>query len=261
MKTEKRKRMEKNPFSTAYLLREIDFYGLKEPYSKDGVSVEFGKLMGIKPDYLNKRFRLLKRPIPILRIDGEIWMSITAMEVQSAALAIKRARGVVATAGLGMGYFAMRAANKKSVTRVDVYELDPRIIEFFNSTFKHRKFFHKINIIQGDVRELMVGKTYDFVFLDIYKSMLEEECIDDIQNFRTENDIGVLHVWGEERVMLDTMQEHKFFHYPVPDMRRYLKQWLRMKFKSGERWLTLSGLYECVTSEDYCERFLGVLCD
>src|SRR5581483_8321597 len=73
MNAEKRKRLEKNPFSTAYIKKEIRFYGLKEPYEKDGVSVQFHPLVGIKPDYLNVRFRLGPKNVPVLRIDGEIW--------------------------------------------------------------------------------------------------------------------------------------------------------------------------------------------
>lgn len=40
MNAEKRKRLEKNPFSTAYLRKEIRFYGMSEPYEKDGVAIK-----------------------------------------------------------------------------------------------------------------------------------------------------------------------------------------------------------------------------
>ena len=43
--------------------------------------------------------------VPILKENGEIWMSITGMEIETAKKAIKKANGNVITFGLGLGYF------------------------------------------------------------------------------------------------------------------------------------------------------------
>jgi len=91
-----------NPFSEEYTKREIKEYGLKT-YSKNGIEVETRALEGRCDEYLNKAFFTGCINAPIMSIDGEIWMSLTPMEIQSHFVAIKRARGVVGTGGLGMG--------------------------------------------------------------------------------------------------------------------------------------------------------------
>lgn len=252
-----------NPFTDAYKQREVAFYNLKDRYDSGKIRVELKKMIGILPDYLNKNFRVDDQPTPTMFIDNRLWMSLSYMEVQSHYLPIKFAKGKVATAGLGLGYFALRAAKKKSVEKVDVYEINPEVIKFFLETFKHRKtLMNKINIIEGDVREKLKNQTYDLVFLDIYREMLEDKAIDDIAQFRSENDIGDLRVWGEERVFLDALVAHKLTSYVVPSLRQYFRTWQKTKVSDakGERF-TMASLYEPITSAEYADKFLGVLCD
>ncbi len=103
-----------NPFSDAYLAQEIRFYALPSGVHRYGAveSRYIRKPDGDLDDYFNQHNRVQLPPIPTFFIDRKVWMSLAPIEVQSCAVAIAMAEGRVATAGLGMGYFALRAAAK-----------------------------------------------------------------------------------------------------------------------------------------------------
>lgn len=193
-----------NPFSDEYVRREIEFYGLTQSTivcsGNDSISVKPVELLGRCDDYINVNFRAGGISVPILRINGTTWMSLTPMELQSAWVPLQLSHGIVATASLGLGYFALRAAAKKSVKRVDAYENNPAVIAFFNATFANRKELRKINIIQADVRKSLTGKTYDVVFMDPYQEMLPNEVLTDACHFKKLNTIGTYRYWCQELV-------------------------------------------------------------
>jgi hypothetical protein len=121
------------------LQQEIDYY-MPEPFELDGLEVILKPIEGFVrfDEYFNKQCRTEGPDIPMLIMDGQIWMSLTWMEVQSLWVPIKRAHGRVVTAGLGMGYAVLRMAEKENVSEVVVYEIDPRVIKFFKATQGHR---------------------------------------------------------------------------------------------------------------------------
>lgn len=195
-----------DPFNDDYVKNEIVWYNAPEELEHIGdgsrVDIRSKPLVGRVDDYLNVQFRIdSSMVVPMFFIDGEIWMSLTPMEIQSAALALYIAEGQVATGGLGMGYFALRAAAKAQVDHVTVFEQDPNVVEVFRQLHSHRPEYEKISIVPGDVRETMKNKSFDFVFMDIYQSMLGESCIPDIELFMDNNDIQQYWFWGVEKLM------------------------------------------------------------
>jgi hypothetical protein len=193
-----------NPFEDSYLKQELEFYGDVE-YSNKHLKVHKRKLSGRCDDYLNVNFRTNDIEIPILIFDKILWMSLTYMEVESLYLPILLAQGEVGTAGLGLGYFPLRVAAKSEVEQVDVYEKNPHVIKFFIEMFRHRKGFEKINIIHGDVRELCVGKYYDFFFADMYPEMLDTDATDDLKLLTRNNEIEEYHFWTQELALFYTL--------------------------------------------------------
>lgn len=245
-----------NPFRDEWLDEEVKFYALPEPYNKDGVEVKLVEPQGVLDDYFNKNFRLGTIKVPLLKVDDEVWMSITYMEVQSLYVPLALARGRSATAGLGLGYFPLRAAEKPEVESIDVYEREPRVIDFFVKTFSGRPGFEKLNFIAGDVRELLVGKEYDYVFMDPYQTLLPDQVIPDIIHFKTENRIGQYRFWGQEAVILDAIFERGAGFYPELSSleRRFFNVWKSTPVyqdESDEDDMTLEDLYRPLTDEDY----------
>ena len=218
---------EVNPFTDSYMKDEVDFYGLKKPYEKNGVKVIMQRIVGRCDDYLNKNFRVGKDDllVPTLFVYNKLWMSITCMEVQSAFLPVRRAGGDCATAGCGLGYYVLKLMANDKVDTIDVYELDSRVVEFFTSTFSNRTGFDKVNFIAGDVREQMRGKVYDHVFMDIYQTMMPNEVIDDYRLFTAENVIQNYNWWCQEKAILAGLVDFELHPGLELDEATYFKTW------------------------------------
>ena len=212
-----------DPFSDAYMAEEVRKYGVKE-YEKGRVKIFSRPIVGRCDDYLNVEFRTDSEPMPILLIDDNLWMSLSFMEIQSHYLPILRSNGKVATGGLGLGYYTMRVAQKDEVESVDVYEKERAIIDFFIDKFGQRDWFKKIKIIEGDVRKLMKKCEYDFVYMDIYQTLLEDSVITDAAKFPWSNYIKEYHFWGQELVLLND-KNMGFDVYLMNDEIQFFSQW------------------------------------
>lgn len=174
-----------NPFTEEYFAAELAHYGLKEPYSKNGLTVSFND-----------------QGIPLLQFDGNIWMSLKQRIIQSHYLTISRATGAVLAGGLGLGYFPLRAAAKENVQRVDVYELDGRCIDFFRECFSDRPEMKKIHVTQGDFRELASGH-YDYALVDIYLNPVSSigQVLQDLAILKSRVKVSQIQVWCEELII------------------------------------------------------------
>lgn len=101
-----------------------------------------------------------------------IWMCITPNEMKTMDKSIDLVKGDVVTFGLGLGYFAFMASNKKEVKSITVIERDSTIIELFK---KHLlPFFpnkQKIRIIKSDAFDYLNKEEmnkYDYAFIDLW---------------------------------------------------------------------------------------------
>jgi hypothetical protein len=137
--------------------------------------------------------------VPILTLNNKTWMSLTPMELQSSWVPIHGASGDVGTAGLGMGYYALRVAGMPDVDRVRVYERDHEVIEFFKTVFKGRPELEKIEVFNQDVRSLN-GEEFDYFFMDVYDKLLMDEMLDDLEEFPKKNYCGEYRFWTQELV-------------------------------------------------------------
>jgi predicted methyltransferase len=162
--------MQENRFSDRYAQQQVDWYSLKE-YENGSVRVHSAPLHGRADEYFNKRLWIKEFEVPMMRIDGNLWMSITPLEVQSMLLPIDRAWGYVGTGGLGMGYYALKCAEKDAVKEIKVWENNKDVVKFFTKSFSHRKGFEKIKIIEEDAR-MMQDESFSYFFMDIYASQL-----------------------------------------------------------------------------------------
>jgi hypothetical protein len=198
-----------NPFTNKFVEEEVAFYGLPKPYKKDGVEVPLVHPGGQLDDYLNRNWRIFPKEfkVPALAVDKKLWMSLTPMEIQSLYVPIALAHGVVGTAGLGLGYFALRAAGMDEVEEVQVFEREPRVVDFFMASFGDRPEMEKIKIVVGDARKEMLWKpskrAFDYVFMDVYQTMLPDAVVDDILLFNKKGAVEEYRFWGQERVVLD----------------------------------------------------------
>ena len=196
-----------NPFSDEYCRKEIEKLSCPESSFGDVVIKKYD-IEGRCDDFLTVNYRSGDRVIkdcPLFTKKGKIWMSLTPMEIQSSYLPIRHGRSSerVATVGLGIGYFTVRVMSSPKVKTLDVYEIDPHVVELFKLNFSKRKGFKKINFIIGDFRETLKGKNYDFCYVDPYQDMLPDEIITDYVNLHSENKIKLLRPWAVELCFVD----------------------------------------------------------
>lgn len=242
-----------NPFTNEFVEEEVAFYALPKPYSKDGVEVRLVTPQGTISDYLNKNWRIFKPgfKVPALIVDGELWMSLTAMEIQSLYVPISLAYGEVGTAGLGLGYFALRAAGMPEVEKVHVFEREARVADFFMERFGNRPEMEKIEITVGDARKEMLWKdarrSFDFVFMDVYQTLLGDDVVDDILLFNKKGSVETYRFWGQERVLLDAWvaREHPKLSFLE---KAYFKKWQETEDTSNpDDPFMIADLYEPLT--------------
>lgn len=109
---------------------------------------------------------------PAVYENGREWMTLLPNEIVTQQAAIEAAHGRVLTYGLGLGYYACRAAMKREVTSVTVAELSKDVIRLFTAEllpgFAERD---KLRFIETDALSYAASLTpgqYDFVFADIW---------------------------------------------------------------------------------------------
>lgn len=111
---------------------------------------------------------------PAVLEDGNEWMTLTPVDLDTSEDAIERAQGNVVTFGLGLGYFAYMASRKDEVSSVTVVEKSEKVIELFTK-YVLPQFSHpeKIKIVNRDAFEYaefeMPNENFDFAFVDTWR--------------------------------------------------------------------------------------------
>ena len=105
--------------------------------------------------------------------NGREWMTMMPNELVTQRLPISKARGKVATYGLGLGYFAIKCALKNTVSKVTVVERDESVINLFNELIlPNFDVKDKSEIISADAFEFAEKeapkRNFDYIFADIW---------------------------------------------------------------------------------------------
>ena len=115
-----------------------------------------------------------KFSFPAILEDGNEWMTLTPVDLDTCEEAIAEAKGRVVTFGLGLGYYAYMASEKEEVESVTVVELSPKVISLFKEHILPKMpNRHKINIVNMDAfryaREVMPKENFDLAFVDTWR--------------------------------------------------------------------------------------------
>ena len=111
---------------------------------------------------------------PAVLEDGNEWMTLTPVDLDTSDEAIEAAHGKVVTFGLGLGYYAFMCAEKEEVESITVIEKSPDVIRLFK-THILPKFPNadKVRIICADAflyaEEEMPKEGYDVAFVDTWR--------------------------------------------------------------------------------------------
>jgi len=115
-----------------------------------------------------------KFEFPAVLEDGNEWMTLTPVDLDTCTQAIEEARGKVVTFGLGLGYYAFMCSEKEEVSSVTVVEKSENVIRLFKKhilpQFPHGE---KIRIIEADAFEyaerIMPDEGFDLAFVDTWR--------------------------------------------------------------------------------------------
>jgi len=109
-------------------------------------------------------------PLMRLREGDGLWMSDSQLEVESLLTPIAMARGDVLVGGLGIGLLPVFIRNKRSVSKIDIVEINQDIID----TVFDQIFNRKMRVIHDDIFHYLetTSERYDFIHIDIWPDIL-----------------------------------------------------------------------------------------
>ncbi len=111
---------------------------------------------------------------PAVLEDGNEWMTLTPVDLDTCDSAIERAHGRVVTFGLGLGYYTYMVSCKENVDSITVVEKSPDVIELFKRyilpQFSNPE---KVRIVNEDAflyaKHTMPGEKFDVAFVDTWR--------------------------------------------------------------------------------------------
>ena len=108
--------------------------------------------------------------------DGNEWMTLTPIDLDTSREAIDAAHGRVITFGLGLGYYVFMAAAKEEVEEIVAVEKSSDVIALFREhILPHIPNAHKVRIIEADAflyaEEEMTREHYDVAFVDTWRDV------------------------------------------------------------------------------------------
>lgn len=111
---------------------------------------------------------------PAILENGNEWMTLTPVDLDTCEEAIAAAHGRVVTFGLGLGYYAYMASEKPEVDEVTVVELSADVISLFERHILPKiPGRRKIKIVNADAFEYAEGvmpeEKFDFAFVDTWR--------------------------------------------------------------------------------------------
>lgn len=138
-----------------------------------------------------------------LRRGGDLWMSLTPLEVESQAIGIAAARGHVVIMGLGMGWAAAECALDPEVTAVTVIERDPEVIALHRELALFERLDlgvgAKVRIVCSDALEWRPNGPVDLLMPDIWLPLVcpGNRAIE-VRRMQVNVAARAVYFWGQE---------------------------------------------------------------
>jgi len=111
---------------------------------------------------------------PAVLEDGNEWMTLTPVDLDTSDEAIERAHGRVVTFGLGLGYYTYMVSEKENVESVTVVEKSPEVIALFKEYILPQSSHpEKVRIVNEDAflyaEKKMPKEHFDVAFVDTWR--------------------------------------------------------------------------------------------
>ena len=140
--------------------------------------------------------------IIVLMRDGENWMSITPLEMESQQIGIEAATGHVVIMGLGMGWAAAACAMKLEVRAVTVVERDADVIAMHRELGLFARLPDgaggKVRIVEGDALAWRAEESVDLLMPDIWLPLISDGRIEEVRRMHANVGARQVYFWGQE---------------------------------------------------------------
>jgi hypothetical protein len=140
--------------------------------------------------------------LPTLMRGSETWMSLSPLEVESAEIGIRLARGHVLVMGLGMGWAAAATAMRDEVTAVTVIERDPDVLALHAELDLFAQLpdaaRDKIRVVQGDAYGYVPDSPVDLLMPDIWLPLVSDGRVEEVRRMQANANAGAIYFWGQE---------------------------------------------------------------
>ena len=145
--------------------------------------------------------------------DGETWMSLTRMEVESHMPHLAAMRGHVVIAGLGMGFALYNALANPAVTRVTVLESDPDVPRLLDRASSWRRWpgRDRLRIVMGDATEYVPPPNEplpDFLYADVWPKLGDFAALPTTQRIQRNVRAAAVGYWGQEWDFLSFLHQN-----------------------------------------------------
>ncbi len=134
--------------------------------------------------------------------NGETWMSMSPMELESQEIGVRLAEGHVVIFGLGMGWSAAVSALNDAVTSVTVVELDSDVLALHRDLDLFAQLPEaaaaKIRLIQGDAYDWRPDGPVDLLMPDIWLPLVSEGRVEEVRRMQANVQAKAIYFWGQE---------------------------------------------------------------
>jgi hypothetical protein len=134
--------------------------------------------------------------------NGENWMSMTPLELESQEIGVRLSHGHVAIFGLGMGWSAAACALRDEVITVTVVERDPDVLAL------HRELDivaqlpptaqAKIRLVEGDAFTWVPDHPIDLLMPDIWLPLVSDGRVEEVRRMQANVQAREVYFWGQE---------------------------------------------------------------
>lgn len=133
---------------------------------------------------------------------GQLWMSMTPMELESQEIGARLARGHVVIFGMGMGWVAAVTAMRPEVSTVTVVELDSDVLALHQSLDVFAQLpadaRGKIRVEQGDAYTWRPDGPVDLLMPDIWRPLISDGRVEEVRRMQANVQAREIYFWGQE---------------------------------------------------------------
>ncbi len=134
--------------------------------------------------------------------DGNTWMSMTPMELESQEIGVRLAHGHVAIFGMGMGWAAAVSALRDEVSAVTVVERDEKVLAMHRELDMFSQLppaaQAKIRVVQGDAYEWRPDAPVDLLMPDIWLPLMSDGRVAEVRRMQANVQAKEVYFWGQE---------------------------------------------------------------